>query len=87
MDLMNRVFHSFLDMFVIVFINDILVYSKSEADHVDHLRAVLQTLKDHCLYAKLSKYEFWLKAIAFLGYVISSEGIMVDSQKFVVVKK
>ena len=58
MDLMNRVFRPFLDQFVIVFIDDILVYSKSEAKHVKHLRFVLQTLRDHRLYAKFSKYEF-----------------------------
>ena len=58
MDLMNRVFRPFLDRFVIVFIDDILVYSKSEAEHAKHLRFVLQTLRDHSLYAKFSKCEF-----------------------------
>lgn len=86
MELMNKVFHPFLDMFVIVFIEEILVYSKSEADHVDHSYVVLQTLKDHHLYAKFSNCEFWLKSIAFLSHVISSEGIMVDPQKVLVVK-
>lgn len=75
MDLMNRVFHQFLDLFVIVFIDDILVYSKSKEDHANHLRIILQTLKDHKLYAKFSKCEFWLNAIDFLGHIVSSEGI------------
>ena len=60
MDLMNRVFKPFLDRFVIVFIDDILVYSRSEEEHVEHLRIVLQTLREHQLYAKFSKCEFWL---------------------------
>ena len=60
MDLMNRVFHLYLDQFVIVFINDILVYLKNAEKHVFHLRIVLQTLRDHQLYAKFSKYEFWI---------------------------
>ena len=61
MDLMNRVFRPFLDRFVIIFIDDILVYSKSEDEHAKHLRFVLQTLRDHRLYAKFSKCEFWLE--------------------------
>ncbi|XP_060185718.1 uncharacterized protein LOC132615153 [Lycium barbarum] len=86
MDLMNRVFKPYLDLFVIVFIDDILVYSRSETDHVDHLRIVLQTLKDRELYAKFSKCEFWLKSVAFLGHVISGEGVKVDLQKIDAVK-
>ncbi|XP_049399854.1 uncharacterized protein LOC125863927 [Solanum stenotomum] len=81
MDLMNRVFEPFLDEFVIVFIDDILIYSRSEAEHADHLRAVLQTLPDCRLYAKFSKCDFWLTSVAFLGHVITSEGIKVDGQK------
>ena len=81
MDLMNWVFSQFLDLFVIVFIDDILVYSKSEEDHANHLRIIVQTIKDHKLYAKFSKCEFWLNAIAFLGHIVSSEGIRVDPQK------
>ena len=81
MDLMNRVFRPYLDMFVIVFIDDILVYSRSEDEHSDHLRTVLQTLRDHKLFAKFSKCEFWLRSVAFLGHIISSEGIRVDPQK------
>ncbi|KAL0537653.1 hypothetical protein IC582_026636 [Cucumis melo] len=67
MDLMNRVFREFLDTFVIVFIDDILIYSKTESEHEEHLRMVLQTLRDNKLYAKFSKCEFWLKQVSFLG--------------------
>src|SRR5688572_31880144 len=70
MELMNGVFRPYLDSFVIVFIDDISVYSKTEADHVRHLRAVLQTLRDHKLYAKFSKCEFWLESVAFLGHMV-----------------
>ncbi|KAH0784229.1 hypothetical protein KY290_003827 [Solanum tuberosum] len=86
MDLMNRVFRNFLDSFVIVFIDDILIYSKSEDDHMNHLRIVLQALKDHQLYAKFSKCEFWLRSVAFLGHIVSSEGIEVDPKKTDAVK-
>ena len=86
MDLMNRVFRNFLDSFVIVFIDDILIYSKSEDDHMNHLRIVLQVLKDHQLYAKFSKCEFWLRSVAFLGHIVSSEGIEVDPKKTDAVK-
>ncbi|XP_060212237.1 uncharacterized protein LOC132639863 [Lycium barbarum] len=86
MDLMNRVFKPYLDLFVIVFIDDILVYSRNEAEHAEHLRIVLQTLKDCELFAKFSKCEFWLKSVAFLGHVISGEGVKVDSQKIDAVK-
>nr|XP_016474552.1 PREDICTED: uncharacterized protein LOC107796314 [Nicotiana tabacum] len=85
-DLMNRVFKPFLDSFLIVFIEDILVYSRSNEDHADHLSAVLQTLYQHKLYAKISKCEFWLESVTFLGHVFSSEGIQVDPQKIAVVK-
>ncbi|XP_038976913.1 uncharacterized protein LOC120107632 [Phoenix dactylifera] len=74
MDLMNRAFKQYLDHFVIVFIDDILIYSMSKEEHEDHLRKVLQTLREKKLYAKLSKCEFWLDNIAFLGHVISKEG-------------
>ena len=86
MDLMNRVFRNYLDSFVIVFIDDILIYSKSEDDHMNHLRIVLQALKDHQLYAKFSKCEFWLRSFAFLGHIVSSEGIEVDPKKTDAVK-
>ncbi|KAL0550368.1 hypothetical protein IC582_014876 [Cucumis melo] len=81
MDLMNRVFKDFLDQFVIVFIDDILIYSKTEAEHEEHLHQVLETLRAHKLYAKFSKCEFWLKKVTFLGHVVSSEGVSVDPAK------
>ena len=77
MDLMNKVFHPYLDQFDIVFIDDILVYSKNVDEHAMHLRIVLQTLRDRELYAKFFKYEFWLNEVVFLGYVISGAGIFV----------
>ncbi|KAA0063882.1 ty3-gypsy retrotransposon protein [Cucumis melo var. makuwa] len=81
MDLMNRVFKDFLDSFIIVFINDILIYSKTEAEHEEHLHQVLKTLRANRLYAKFSKCEFWLKKVSFLGHVMSSEGVSVDPAK------
>ena len=81
MDLMNRVFSPYLDKFVIVFIDDILVYSGSPEEHAEHLRTVLQILRERQLYAKFSKCQFWLDKVAFLGDVISAEGISVDPQK------
>ncbi|CAL9029144.1 unnamed protein product, partial [Prunus brigantina] len=81
MDLMNRVFRRYLDRFVIVFIDDILVYSKSRKAHMKHLEIVLGTLRRRQLYAKFSKCQFWLDIISFLGHVISAEGIYVDPQK------
>jgi hypothetical protein len=70
-----------MDKFFVVFIDDILVYSRSEAKHEEHLRLVLQKFRDHKLYAKVSKCEFWLKQVAFLGHVISKGGISVDPSK------
>ena len=78
MDLMNRVFRPYLDQFVVVFIDDILVYSRDEQEHKQHLKIVLQTLRDKKLYAKLSKCDFWLKEVSFLGHIMSVEGIRVD---------
>ena len=75
MDLMNRVFSPFLDRFVIVFIDDILVYSRSEAEHELYLNYVLQTLREHQLYAKFNKCEFWLDRVTLLGHVISRSQI------------
>ena len=86
MDLMNRVFRQYLDMFLIVFIDYILVYSRNEEDHANHLRIVLQVLQDRRLFAKFSKCEFWLRSVAFLGRIISGEGIMVDPKKTEAVK-
>jgi hypothetical protein len=81
MYLLNKVFMECLDKFVVVFIDDILVYSRSEEEHEEHLHLVLQKLRDHKLYAKLRKYEFWLKQVAFLGHIISKGGISVDPSK------
>ena len=71
MSMMNKVFMEFLDKFVVVFIDDILVYSKNEEEHKEHLRLVLEKLREHRLCAKFSKCEFWLKEVGFLGHVIS----------------
>ena len=81
MDLMNRIFHQYLDQFVIVFIDDILVYSMDKKAHEEHLRIVLQTLRDKQLYAKFSKCEFWLNQVVFFGHVVSAGGVSVDPQK------
>jgi hypothetical protein len=81
MYMMNKVFMEYLDKFVVVFIDDILIYSRNEEEHEGHLCLVLQKLQDHKLYAKLSKCEFWLKQVAFLGHVISNGGISVDPSK------
>ncbi|GJY65810.1 putative reverse transcriptase domain-containing protein [Tanacetum coccineum] len=87
MDLMNRVFHEFLDKFVIVFIDDILVFSKSKEEHEEHLRTVLQILRQEKLYAKFSKCEFWLSKVAFLGHIVSAEGITMDPAKVEAITK
>jgi hypothetical protein len=81
MNLMNKVFMEYLDRFVVVFIDDILIYSKSDSDHVKHLRLVLQKLRDNQLYAKSSKCEFWIDEVPFLGHIISNGGISVDPAK------
>ena len=81
MDLMNRVFHPYLDQFVVVFIDDILGYSKDDQEHEQHLKIVLQTLGEKQLYAKLSKCDFWLKEVSFLGYIVYAKGIRVDPAK------
>ena len=85
MDLMNRVFRPYVDQFVVVFIDDILVYSKDAQEHEQHLRIVLETLREKQLYAKLSKCDFWLKEVSFLGHIVSVEGIRVDRAKIEVV--
>jgi hypothetical protein len=81
MYLMNKVFMEYLDKFVVLFIDDILIYSKMEAEHEEHLRLVLEKLKANQLYAKFSKCEFWLMQVAFLGHVIPSRGVSVDLGK------
>jgi hypothetical protein len=83
MYLMNSVFMPELDQFVVVFIDYILVYSKSSKEHEDHLQIVLQRLREHQLYAKFSKCEFWIKEVPFLGQVVSPEGIVVDPSKVI----
>ncbi|XP_068328218.1 uncharacterized protein [Pyrus communis] len=87
MDLMNRVFQPYLDRFVIVFIDNILVYFKSKSEHVRHLTLVLKRLREHQLYAKFSKCQFWLNQVAFLEHVISAQGILVDPQKVAAMEK
>jgi hypothetical protein len=81
MYLMNKVFVEYLDKFVVVFIDDILVYSISEEEHEEHLHLALQKLQQNRSYAKLSKCEFWMKQVAFLGHVILKGGIYVDPSK------
>ena len=81
MDLINTMFHPYLNQFVIVFIDDILVYSKSADEHVLHLQIILQTLRGRQLYAKFSKCDFWLNEVIFLWHVVSRDGIFVDPRK------
>ena len=81
MDLMHRVFQPYLDQFVIVFVDDILIYSQSKWEHEYHSRIVLQLLRDHQMYAKFSKCEFWLTEVRFLGHMVSAPGVLVDLEK------
>ena len=81
MTLMNRVFKKYLDKFVIVFIDDILIYSKTKEEHAEHLRLALEVLRNEKLYAKFSKCEFLLREVQFLRHVIINEGIKVDPAK------
>jgi hypothetical protein len=81
MNLMNKNFMPYLDKFLIVFIDDILIYSKDKEEHAKHLRIALQILREHQLYAKFSKCELWLDQVEFLGHVISKEGIAVNPSK------
>ena len=81
MDLIHRVFQPYLDQFVMVFMDDILIYSESEKKHEDHLRIVLQILRDHQLYAKFNKCEFWLIEVKFLGHVMSASSVSVGPEK------
>ena len=81
MDLMNRVFREYLDKFIVVFVDDVLIYSRTQEDHEHHLRISLQLLRNNKLYAKLSKCEFWMEKVKFLGHVVSREGIAVDPDK------
>ena len=86
MDLMHRIFRPFLDKFVVIFVDDILIYSKTEQEHDEHLRIVLETLLREDLYARLSKCSFRLRSIPFLGHIITGEGISVDPKKIEAVR-
>jgi hypothetical protein len=79
--LMNYIFMDYLDKFVVVYLDDILVYSKNEEEHAKHLRLVLEKLREHQLYAKYSKCEFWLSEVTYLGHVISKDGIAVNPER------
>ena len=81
MDLIHKVFQFYLDQFVVVFMDDVLIYSQSEEEHEDHLRVVLHLLRDHQLYVKFSKCEFWLSEVKFLGHVVSASSVSVDPEK------
>ena len=81
MDLMHRVVQPYLDRFIVVFVDEILIYSKSEEDHEGHLRIVLQAFREHQLYAKFSKCEFWLTKVRFLGHMVSALEVSVDPKK------
>jgi len=87
MDLMNRLFREFLDRFVVVFIDDILIYSANHQDHASHLRSVLEILREKKFYAKLKKCEFWLENVSFLGHVVSKDGTSADPSKIEAVLK
>ena len=79
--LMNSIFMEYLDKFVVVYLDDILIYSKNEQEHAEHLRLVLMKLREHRLYAKFSKCEFWLQEVTYLGHVISGNGIVVNPER------
>lgn len=81
LDLMNRVFQDFLDRFIVVFIDHILIYSRSQQEREENLRLVLRRLQEEKLYAKLSKCEFWMEQVPFLGHIVSSKGISIDPSK------
>jgi hypothetical protein len=81
MNLMNKLFMKYLDKFVVVFIDDILIFSKNKEEHAEHLRIVLQILRENQLYAKFTKCEFWLDQVAFLGHIVSGRGVEVDPSK------
>jgi hypothetical protein len=81
MIMMNKVFMEYLDKFVVVFIDDILIYSKDDKEHEEHLRLIMEKLREHKLYAKFSKCEFWLNKVGFLGHIVSAEEVAVDPSK------
>ncbi|GJW63768.1 putative reverse transcriptase domain-containing protein [Tanacetum coccineum] len=86
MDLMNRVCKPYLDKFVIVFIDDILIYSRNEEEHANHLRVILEYFEKEKLYAKFSKCDFWIHIVQFLGYLIDNQGLHVDPAKIEAIK-
>ena len=85
MDLMNHIFKPYLDKFVIIFIDNILVYSKSKEEHEEYLKMILEILRVKQLYTKFSKYEFWLDKVTFLGHVILAKGVYVDPSKITMI--
>src|SRR4051812_21590 len=85
MNMMSKVFMEFLDKFFVVLIDDILIYSKSKEEHEEHLRLILEKLRDHKLYAKFSKCEFWLNEVGFLEHIVSGDGVAIDPAKVSVV--
>ena len=87
MNMMNKVFMEELDKFIVVFIDDILVYLATIEEHEQHLRVVLEKLRQNQLYAKFSKCEFWLEEVAFLGHILTAEGVAVDPAKIEAVKE
>ena len=86
MRLMNEIVRPYIGLFVVIYFDDILVYSKTQCEHVDHLKQVVSTLKEHKLYGKLEKYEFFSPRVVFLLYVVSYEGIQVDDTKIEAIK-
>src|SRR3954466_7097926 len=86
MDMMSGIFRPYLNKFVVVFVDDILIYSASKAEHAEHLKIAQQLLRDNQIYAKLSKCEFWLPEVKFLGHVVFGAGIAVDDEKVAEVK-
>jgi hypothetical protein len=81
MTMMNKVFMEYLDKFVVVLIDDILIYSKDDMEHEKHLRLIMEKLREHKLYEKFSKCEFWMNKVGFLGHIVSVEGVVVDPSK------
>jgi hypothetical protein len=81
MYLMNSLFMDYLDKFIVVFIDDVLIYSQNEEEHEEHLKMVLQWLREHQLFAKLSKCEFWINEVLFLGHIINRDGLAVEPKK------
>jgi hypothetical protein len=87
MTMMNKVFMEYLDKFIVVFMDDILIYSKDDKEHEQHLRLIMEKLREHKLYAKFSKCKFWLNKVGFLGHIVSAEGVAVDPSKVASVPK